>query len=114
MNNLSAFSGRLIGEQVANHQESPGPMRRLLRSKLVKSTVIRAGRTFLQTFLAVMLATPVLNVSGPTLKAAGIAGFAAVLSMFHRLLDETPVPTLADRTEAAQVAVPAPAPVGAA
>jgi r1t holin len=114
MNNLSAFSGRLIGEQMAASHEPPGPMRKLLRSKLFKSTAIRAGRTFLQTFLAVMLATPVLNVSGPTLKAAGIAGFASVLSMVHRLLDETPVPSLADKTEAAPLPAPAAATVGAA
>jgi hypothetical protein len=74
-------------------------------SKLVKSLSIRAARTFLQTFLAVLLASPALNLSAPGLKAAAVAGLASVLSLAHRLLDESPVPSLPDQTPA-----PAPAP----
>jgi hypothetical protein len=110
MNNLSAYGARLIGEYVASrHEAGGGPMRKLPRSKLLKSMLIQAGRTFLQTFLAVLLATPVLDMSGPALKAAGVAGFASVLSLVHRLLDETPVPSLVDTTAADPAAAPAPA-----
>src|SRR5919197_4401612 len=80
-------------------------------SKLVKSLSIRAARTFLQTFLAVLLASPALNLSTPGLKAAAVAGLASVLSLAHRLLDESPVPSLADSTPAP---APAPAPTSAA
>ena len=78
-------------------------------STLVKSLSIRAARTFLQTFLAVLLASPALNLSAPGLKAAAVAGLASVLSLAHRLLDETPVPSLADNTPAPVSAPPAPA-----
>lgn len=63
----------------------------------IRSLLIRGARTFGQTFTAVLLASPVLDLSTPTLKAAAVSGFASVLSMLHRLLDETPVPTLTDR-----------------
>ncbi len=77
-------------------------------SKLVKSLSIRAARTFLQTFLAVLLASPALNLSTPGLKAAAVAGLASVLSLAHRLLDESPVPSLPDQTPAPANAGPAP------
>jgi hypothetical protein len=77
--------------------------------KLMKSLLIRAARTFLQTFLAILLASPVLNLSGSGLKAAAVAGLASVLSMANRLLDETSLPSLSDATPA-----PAPAPATAA
>jgi hypothetical protein len=80
--------------------------------KLVKSLAIRAARTFLQTFIAVLLASPALNLSAPGLKAAAVAGLASVLSLAHRLLDESSVPSLADHTPAPPAtasAVPVPA-----
>jgi hypothetical protein len=70
----------------------------MLQDPLVRSLLIRAVRTFLQTFLAVILAAPVLDLSGAGLKAAGLAGLTSVLTMIHRLLDETPVPSLPDTT----------------
>jgi hypothetical protein len=71
-----------------------------MNGTLVKSLLIRAARTFLQTFLAVLLAAPALDLSGPGLKAAAVAGLASVLSMINRLLDETPVPSLPDTATA--------------
>jgi hypothetical protein len=68
----------------------------MFHDELIKSVAIRAARTFLQTFLAVLLAAPALDLSGPSLKAAGVAGLAAVLSGIQRLLDETRVPSLPD------------------
>jgi hypothetical protein len=76
---------------------------------LVKSLLIRAARTFLQAFLAVLLAAPALDLSGPVLKAAAVAGLASVLSMINRLLDETAVPSLSD-TSAALPGQPVPSP----
>ena len=72
-------------------------MAKLINSELMRSVLIRSARTFIQSFLAVLVAAPVLELSAPTLKAAGVAGVASVLSMFHRLLDDTPVPSLVDR-----------------
>ena len=88
----------------------------MLKAPLVKSLLIRAARTFVQTFLAVLLAAPALNVSGPALKAAAVAGLASVLSMLNRLLDETPVPSLVDTTGSAPApsAAAATTPSGAA
>ena len=81
-----------------------------MRPALLRSILIRAARAFLQTFLAMLLAAPVLNLSGPALKAAGVAGLASVLSMLHRLLDETSVPSLNDSpAAAAKQPVPVPA-----
>jgi hypothetical protein len=56
-----------------------------------------------------LLAAPVLNLSGPALKSAGVAGVASVLSMLHRLLDETSVPSLNDSPSAAERRLPVPA-----
>jgi hypothetical protein len=69
-------------------------------SDVVRSVLIRAARTFMQAFLAVLLASPALDLSQPALKAAGIAGLASVMTMAHRLLDETPVPTMPDAATA--------------
>ena len=69
-----------------------------MNGTLVRSILVRAVRTFLQTFLAVLLAAPALDLSGPGLKAAAVAGLASVLSMAQRLLDETAVPSLPDTT----------------
>jgi hypothetical protein len=78
---------------------------------MVKSLLIRAARTFLQTFLAVLLAAPALDLSGTALKAAAVAGLASVLSMINRLLDETPVPSLPDTsTTTTRSPVPEPSP----
>jgi hypothetical protein len=82
-------------------------MSSMINMKLLKSLLVRAGRTFLQTFIAILLATPVLNLSGSGLKAAAVAGFASVLSMINRLLDETSIPSLTD-------SAPAPVPVSVA
>jgi hypothetical protein len=70
-------------------------MSRLLRSTVVQSLLIRAARTYIQTFLAFLIVTPALEIG--VLKGASLAGLTAVLSMLHRLLDETPVPSLVDR-----------------
>jgi hypothetical protein len=87
----------------------------VVSSKLVKSLLIRAARTFLQTFIAVVVASPALNLSLPGLKAAAVAGLASVLSMVNRLLDESPVPSLTDHAPAPEAAPagPVPAPAGA-
>jgi hypothetical protein len=69
-------------------------------STVLQSLLIRAVRTFLQAFLAVLLASPALDLSQPALKAAGIAGLASLLTMAHRLLDETAVPSLPDHSAA--------------
>ena len=79
----------------------------MVNMKLMKSLLVRAARTFLQTFLAILLASPVLNLSGSGLKAAAVAGLASVLSMANRLLDETSIPSLTD-------SAPAPVPAGVA
>jgi hypothetical protein len=71
-------------------------MASMVNMKLLKSLLVRAARTFLQTFLAILLASPVLNLSGSGLKAAAVAGLASVLSMVNRLLDETSIPSLTD------------------
>ena len=78
----------------------------MLGNRLIKSVLIRAARTFLQTFIAVLLASPALNISLPGLKAAAVAGLASMLSMVNRLLDETPIPTLTD-TPSPEPAAPA-------
>lgn len=59
--------------------------------KTVRSFVYRAARTFLQTFLAVLLASPLLNLNVSSVKAAAVAGIGAVLSLIQRALDETPL-----------------------
>ena len=61
---------------------------------LLVSGLLRAARTFLQAFLAVLTAAPVLDVSVPTLKAAAMAGVASVLALAQRFLDDTSVPTI--------------------
>lgn len=58
------------------------------------SALLRAARTFAQAFLATLTAAPVLNLEVPTLKAAALAGAAAVLAMVQRWLDDTRVPTI--------------------
>ena len=86
----------------------------MVNLKLMKSLLVRAARTFLQTFLAILLASPVLNLSGSGLKAAAVAGFASVLSMVNRLLDETSIPSLSDSAPAPVAAPAAPAAPAAA
>lgn len=57
----------------------------------LKSFVYRAARTFIQSFLAVITAAPMLDLDVSTVKAAAVAGIAAVLSLIQRALDETPL-----------------------
>lgn len=61
----------------------------------IQSALLRAARTALQSFLAVVLAAGTDYVHVSTLKAAAIAGGAAVLAALQRALDEagvSPVP----------------------
>jgi len=61
----------------------------------VRSAGLRALRTFLQAFLAVVTAGPVLHLGSiPTYKAGLTAGVAAVLALAQRFLDPTPVPSI--------------------
>lgn len=60
-------------------------------NKTIKSFVYRAARTFLQTFLAVLLGAPLLDLNVSSVKAAAVAGIGAVLSLIQRALDETPI-----------------------
>lgn len=57
----------------------------------IRSGLIRAARTFLQTFLAVLMGAPLLEADISSVKAAAIAGIGAVLSLAQRMLDDTPV-----------------------
>ena len=66
--------------------------RHLLR--VIRSALYRASRTFLQAGLAIITAAPLLNLDVSTLKAAAVAGIAAVLSLVQRALDESPLPTI--------------------
>ncbi len=61
---------------------------------LLRSAALRAARTFLQAFLAVVTAAPLLDVDVPTVKAGAMAGLAAVLALAQRWLDTTDVPTI--------------------
>lgn len=61
---------------------------------IVQSAILRALRTFLQSFLAVVTAAPLLDLSIPTVKAGAVAGMAAVLALVQRWLDTTEVPTI--------------------
>jgi hypothetical protein len=70
-----------------------GDTKESLRETL-RSAGVRALRTFLQAFLAVITAGPVLNLGIPTYKAGLTAGLAAVLALAQRLLDDTTVPTI--------------------
>lgn len=69
-------------------------MIRTLDNPKVRSAAARAARTFLQAFLAVVTAGPLLDLGVSTLKAAAVAGVAAVLALVQRWLDDTSVPTL--------------------
>lgn len=62
--------------------------------KKIKSALYRAARTFVQAFVAFTTAAPVLDLNVSTLKAAAAAGFAAVVSLIQRALDDTNVPTI--------------------
>jgi hypothetical protein len=57
---------------------------------------IRGARTFLQVFLAGVLAAPLLDLPLSSIEAAALAGLAGLFAIVHRLLDETPVPSLPD------------------
>lgn len=62
--------------------------------KRVRSAAYRALRTFLQSFLAIVTAGPLLDVDVSTLKVAALSGVAAVLALLQRWLDSTGVPTI--------------------
>jgi hypothetical protein len=61
---------------------------------IVQSAVLRATRTFLQAFLAVVTGAPLLDLNVPTVKAGAMAGLAAVLALVQRWLDTTDVPSI--------------------
>lgn len=63
-------------------------------SNLLRSALLRATRTFLQSFLAIVTAGPLLELDVPTVKAAAAAGLAAVLALVQRWLDSTDLPTI--------------------
>jgi hypothetical protein len=67
---------------------------------LVKSLLIRAEPDLPAGLPGRAAGGPALDLSGPVLKAAAVAGLASVLSMINRLLDETPVRSLTDPTTA--------------
>ena len=69
-------------------------VRRPRLTLIARSAALRAARTFVQSFLAVLTAGPVLNLDAGVLKAGATAGFAAVLTLAQRMLDDTPVPTI--------------------
>jgi hypothetical protein len=60
----------------------------------VRSAGLRAARTFTQAFLAVLTASPALHLNISVLDTAATAGFAAVLTLAQRILDETNIPTI--------------------
>jgi hypothetical protein len=60
----------------------------------LRSGLLRAARTFTQSFLAVITAAPLLSLDVPTVKAGAVAGIAAVLALAQRWLDDTAVPTI--------------------
>lgn len=49
----------------------------------------RALRTFLQAFLATILAGPLRLIDASALRSAAIAGIAALLALIMRWLDDT-------------------------
>ena len=63
-------------------------------SLVARSAALRGARTFAQAFLAVLTAGPVLHLNAGVLKAGATAGFAGLLTLAQRLLDETAVPTI--------------------
>lgn len=73
--------------------DSVGRTLRIMQT--IKNAAIRATRTFLQAFLAVVTGAPLLNANVSTLKAAGFAGIGAVLSLVQNALEQAsnaPVP----------------------
>lgn len=61
----------------------------------IKNAAVRASRTFLQAFLAVVTGAPLMNANVSTLKAAGFAGIGAVLSLIQNALEQAsnaPIP----------------------
>jgi hypothetical protein len=77
-----------------------------MKTEILKSAAIRAGRTFLQVFLTVYLAGIVGEGTNGSLSnlldltlldKAAFAGMAALLSFLHRaVLDPSPLPSLPD------------------
>ncbi len=75
-------------------RDGGAPSKRRSLAETARSAGLRAARTFLQAFLAVITAGPVLHLGIPTYKAGLTAGLAAVLALAQRLLDDTAVPTI--------------------
>ena len=62
---------------------------------VIRSALLRAARTWLSTFLAVLTASPLLSINVSVVKTAAVAGMASVLTVAQRALDEAPgVPTI--------------------
>jgi hypothetical protein len=61
---------------------------------VIRSGVLRAARTFVQSFIAIISASPLLDLKVSTVKAAAAAGLAAVLALVQRALDDAGVPTI--------------------
>ena len=61
----------------------------------IRNATIRASRTFLQAFLAVVTGAPLLSLNVPTLKAAAVAGIGAVITLIQNALEQAssaPIP----------------------
>lgn len=64
-------------------------------AQIIRRALVRAARTFMQAFLAVVTGAPLMNADVSTLKAAGFAGIGAVLSLLQNTLEQAsdaPVP----------------------
>lgn len=60
----------------------------------LRSGLLRAARTFLQSFLAVVTASPLLDLDVSIIKAGAVAGLASLLALLQRWLDDTALPTI--------------------
>lgn len=72
---------------------------RALAAFLRRDVPQRVARTFLQAFLAVVTAGPMLDLSVSTLKAAWMAGLAALISLLQAWLYATDSSTGAEHDE---------------
>ena len=70
------------------------PTKKSKFADIARSAGFRAARTFSQAFLGTVLAGTTFHFGIEPLKSAGVAGFAAVLTLVQRWLDTTPVPTI--------------------
>ena len=58
----------------------------------IKNAAIRAGRTFVQAFVAVMIANQAGMFEADTIMAAAIAGASAAVSAIQNALEDAPFP----------------------